>query len=86
MSEISRASITHYWFDDDDVEEKKFTQILNTFEWESIPTSKRIFTDFLINVCFSRYKMNVFWIINLFSNIVIHHQQLLVNNNQHQQL
>jgi hypothetical protein len=52
VSEISRASITHYWFDDDDVEEKKFGQILNTYEWESIPTGKRIFTYFLIDFIF----------------------------------
>jgi hypothetical protein len=43
VNELNRTFMTDYWFDDDDDDndEKYITDILNNYQWESIPQSKR---------------------------------------------
>ncbi len=40
VNEISRTYVTDYWFDDEEDEEKAIKDILNSYEWETIPHSK----------------------------------------------
>ncbi len=41
INEISRTFSSDYWFDDDDNVEKNEKDILDNYEWESIPPCKR---------------------------------------------
>jgi len=41
INEISRTFSSDYWFDDDDNVEKNEIDILDNYEWESIPSCKR---------------------------------------------